>query len=384
MNATPSPLSTPQHDAASLGITVGTDCSGIDSIIFALGVLRTPFDHLFSSETDEHCLATIAANHTPTYVYNDIVSRDLSQVPEVDLYAASIPCQAFSPNSPNHTHTLSRRAANELARFSTYPSSPSSPQSPSSDTPSLSSTSSTQESSPISRVARTFPLDGSVLAAVLSYIVTKRPNIFILEFIPGVRTYSNGTIFQHIRQTLEFEDYYHVHYVELNTLFFGIPQNRKRLFIIGMPRALQVNPLHLPFDEPMPIHHPIQAYVDHDHVPKHPEHIPPSKAHLLHRASPGAVFIELGSRAEKFPNAHLYAPTLLSNNRMWCIPENRYLSCREACRLQGFSDNIPLVQVVSDTQFKKQLGNATSLNVLVVVLRAIFHAIGACDVLIKS
>lgn len=377
------------RETGSTSITVGTDCSGIDSLVFALHFLGTPYEHLFSSEIDEHCLATIVANHSPTHIYHDITRRDLQTVPEVDLYAASIPCQFFSSNSPTHT-LFASRGSRELARLqgrlseltpaiepilSTH--STTSSANSDTETPSLS----TPIPPPQPPAApRTFEIDGSVLEAVLLYIQTKKPNMFILEFIPGIRTWNKGIVFTYIRHSLENDEYYHVYYLDLNTLFYGIPQNRKRLFVVGIAVGLQVKPLNLPYPEPLKIVRSIDQYVDHFIPSEKKEPIPPSKAHLLQRASPHAMFIELGSRAHRFPNAHLYAPTLLRNNRMWCIPQDRYITCREAASLQGF-DQTPLAQVVSDTQFKKQLGNATSLNVLVFVLQEMFKAIGADSVL---
>ena len=81
-----------EHTASDVGqsrnmsITVGTDCSGIDSPILALRELGIAHEHLFSSEVGENALKVIRANCEPKIIYRDILERDLENVPHVDLY----------------------------------------------------------------------------------------------------------------------------------------------------------------------------------------------------------------------------------------------------------------------------------------------------------
>ena len=46
-------------------IKVGTDCSGLDAPIIALQEAGIDHKHIFSAETDQHCVDTINANSAP-------------------------------------------------------------------------------------------------------------------------------------------------------------------------------------------------------------------------------------------------------------------------------------------------------------------------------
>ena len=59
-------------------ITVGTDCSGLDAPIIALIAAGIDHKHIFSAETDQHCVDTINANSAPEILYNDLMNRDNS------------------------------------------------------------------------------------------------------------------------------------------------------------------------------------------------------------------------------------------------------------------------------------------------------------------
>ena len=77
-------------------IKVGTDCSGLDAPIIALKAAGIDHRHIFSAETDQHCVDTINANSAPEIVYDDLMKRDNSTAPYVDMYIAGFPCQPFS------------------------------------------------------------------------------------------------------------------------------------------------------------------------------------------------------------------------------------------------------------------------------------------------
>jgi DNA (cytosine-5)-methyltransferase 1 len=64
--------------------------------------LKIPFQHVFSSEIDDFCIKNIKANYEPEIIFGDnetdgnIINRDISLVPDIDLYVCGFPCQPFS------------------------------------------------------------------------------------------------------------------------------------------------------------------------------------------------------------------------------------------------------------------------------------------------
>ena len=68
-------------------------------------------------------------------------------------------------------------------------------------------------------------------------------------------------------------------------------------------------------------------------------------------------------------------PCLLTRNKIWISNRGRLLNARERCRLQGINPD-DFKQVVSDAQWRKQLGNAMSVNVVERLLARLLPAVG--------
>jgi site-specific DNA-cytosine methylase len=62
-------------------------------------------------------------------------------------------------------------------------------------------------------------------------------------------------------------------------------------------------------------------------------------------------------------------PCLIAVGRLWCVRKKRYANTKEWAKLQGFPVNFK--QVVSKTQFKKQMGNTMSVNVIRELLKCL-------------
>src|SRR3954469_8619953 len=77
-------------------LRVATDCSGIEAPIFALKNLKVRFVHVWSSEIDVNCTKNIMANCKPQLFFEDMSKRDVSQLPDIDMYVCGFPCQPFS------------------------------------------------------------------------------------------------------------------------------------------------------------------------------------------------------------------------------------------------------------------------------------------------
>ncbi len=73
---------------------------------------------------------------------------------------------------------------------------------------------------------------GTLFFEVARIINDKRPKHLLLENVKGLLTDDNGRTFQTILKVLTDLGYI-VEWKVLNSRFFGIPQNRERVFIIG-------------------------------------------------------------------------------------------------------------------------------------------------------
>jgi DNA (cytosine-5)-methyltransferase 1 len=77
---------------------------------------------------------------------------------------------------------------------------------------------------------------GTLFFDVARIVKTKRPKIVFLENVKGLLNHEKGKTFRTIIQTLS-ELGYDVQWLVCNSKFFGVPQNRERVFIIGSLRG---------------------------------------------------------------------------------------------------------------------------------------------------
>ena len=180
-------------------LKVGTDFSGIGSPEAALRRLNLPHKNVFACEIDKFAKESYLELNNPDTFYQDITTRNHSEVEQLDLYVAGFPCQAFS-------YAGKRKGFADETR-------------------------------------------GTLFFDVAEFIRDNQPNCFILENVRGLVSHDKGRTFQTITDilsngggslngqvgldTIDNGLGYHVYYKILNTKNFGIPQNRERIFIVG-------------------------------------------------------------------------------------------------------------------------------------------------------
>jgi len=87
---------------------------------------------------------------------------------------------------------------------------------------------------------------GTIFSQVMKFVETNAPKIVILENVQGLLNHDKGKSFNKIKADLENEGYFIVYKI-LKCSDYGIPQMRKRLFIIGF-KNLEVTNLEKFFD----------------------------------------------------------------------------------------------------------------------------------------
>lgn len=295
-------------------LRVGTDCSGIEAPIQALLQLKIPFRHVFSSDIDKYCIQSIKANYEPEIIFGDkegsfpdgdITKRNIKDVPDIDLYVCGFPCQPFS--------IAGERKGFEDKR-------------------------------------------GNVFFSCLEVIEVKQPKYFILENVKGLKSHDKGNTWKVIwKYILGLEKYgYIVKWKILNTRDYGIPQNRERVFIVG------VKDKEFDWSEKKDLDD-LRNYVDYEDRNSRP--IPDYCVGLFNNIPNNSVFVNLCFlKYSKFPTSHIICPTISASNNLWNVKLSRYANIKENLLLQGFPLNFK--QVVYDSQLKKQIGNSMSVNVL--------------------
>jgi DNA (cytosine-5)-methyltransferase 1 len=298
-------------------LRVGTDCSGIEAPIQALRQLGIPFKHVFSSEIDKYCIQSIKANYHPEILFGDpdgpypegdITKRDISLVPDIDLYVCGFPCQPFS--------VAGKRKGLDDKR-------------------------------------------GNVFWGCLDVIKTKQPKYFILENVRGLLNHDKGNTWQVIWEELEQlkESEYEVQWKVLNTKDYGIPQNRERIYIVGSK-----NEFEWPSEKEM---ESLEKYIDHSDQGNQKRSSGCQK--IIDRLENNPIYINIGFPNNAHATADKICPTLTTrSSHIWNERQNRYANAKEFLMLQGFTLN--WCKVVSTTQIRRQLGNSMSVNVLKALL----------------
>jgi DNA (cytosine-5)-methyltransferase 1 len=178
-------------------IKVGSDFSGVGAFNQALMRLGIDYEEVFACDWNKYSRQTFALNYgEPTYFPMDVYEREIPQV-SLDIYMTSPPCQAFS--------LAGKRKGEEDDR-------------------------------------------GVLFYNSHEFITKNKPRYFIFENVKGLLSDDGGKTFQRwidflggksvngnpVIFPLEEATPYHVYYQVLNAKNYGIPQNRERIFIIGV------------------------------------------------------------------------------------------------------------------------------------------------------
>jgi DNA (cytosine-5)-methyltransferase 1 len=298
-------------------LRVGTDCSGIEVPIVALKQMKIPFIHEFSSEIDKHCISTIKANFHPKIIFGDMRERRLKDIPDIDLYVCGFPCQTFS--------IAGKREGVRDPR-------------------------------------------GTIFWECVRVIRYKKPMIFVLENVKGLLSIDDGKTFQVMMSELKKLKIYNIYWKILNTADYGIPQSRKRVFIVGILKKQQTKEFQWP--EPIPCQD-LDKFIDWNDTVM--SVITPRQRKQLEKINKNAYFIDFNFNFHTYPNSDKMCPTLTTRNLLFNCKLKRYMNVNECLKLQGFP--ITFRYTNSDPQMKKQIGNSMSVNVLIVVFKSIFQMI---------
>ena len=75
---------------------------------------------------------------------------------------------------------------------------------------------------------------------IFKYLQKRKPDAFVLENVPGLLTVNSGSCFRSILSALRGLRCYKVKWGILNACDYGAPQNRPRLFFVGILRSCYV------------------------------------------------------------------------------------------------------------------------------------------------
>ncbi|MDR1218599.1 MAG: DNA (cytosine-5-)-methyltransferase [Treponema sp.] len=210
---------------------------------------------------------------------------------------------------------------------------------------------------------------GTLFFEIARILQEKKPKLFVLENVKQLKTHDKGHTLKVILDALEGLGY-KVYNEILNALNFGLPQKRERIIIVGFLNA------SVDFSFPNP---GIQGRLE-DVLEKEDavdakyfasdEIVRKRKAKHASAYSPGIWHENKGGNIASYPYSCALRAGASYNYLL--VNGTRRLTPREMLRLQGFPDSFKIV--CSDSQTRKQAGNAVPVAVIKAVLQEALYA----------
>jgi DNA (cytosine-5)-methyltransferase 1 len=301
---------------------------------------------VWTSEWDKHSQKTYATNFPDEHpIHGDIREIHAKEIPDFDLLVGGFPCQPFSIAGVSKKNSLGNPHGFECTT------------------------------------------QGTLFFEVARIIAHHRPAAFVLENVKNLLRHQKGETFEIIRETLEDELGYEVHFKVIDAQHF-VPQHRERIFIVGFRNqtSFSWNSLRLP--EPTAKLSDILHPEDGSEKTEEPftvgEKAVVNKKYVLSKH----LWNYLQNYAEKHrTKGNGFGFGLVGKDDIARTLSARYhkdgseilvkrgprrnprrLTPRECARLMGFPDSYKIT--ASDTQAYRQFGNSVVVPVVKAVAKA--------------
>ncbi|XMB73081.1 DNA cytosine methyltransferase [Mycoplasmatota bacterium WC30] len=168
---------------------------------FSSGFIKAGFKVLAANEIDQEIASTYIHNHPDTIMHiGDIASvkNDLFEYQNIDVVIGGPPCQGFSLAGARNRTTKHERFMNDERNY--------------------------------------------LFREYLNIVIKTRPKVIIIENVIGLVSMKDGEILNEIINILSddkiMNNQYNVEWKIINMSEYGIPQNRLRVFIVGIDSSI--------------------------------------------------------------------------------------------------------------------------------------------------
>jgi len=287
-----------------------------------IGGIRIPFQELggkcvFSSEWDSFAKKTYSINFGEE-PKGDITKIQTDEIPDFDILLAGFPCQPFSQAGLKKGFADTR---------------------------------------------------GTMFFEIERIIKDKRPKAFLLENVKQLRTHDKGRTLDIILTHLKNLNYY-VSYQILRAADFGVPQNRERIYIVGIDASHFNIPESYEFQFPLPTYQKtnvgsiLEEDVDKKYTLSDSLWAGHQRRKEQHRKKGNGFGYSLFNKDSEYTNT-ISARYYKDGSEILIEQKSknpRKLTPRECARLQGFPEEF--IIPVSDMQAYKQFGNSVAVPVV--------------------
>ncbi len=319
-----------------------SDFSFID-LFAGIGGIRIPFQELggkcvFTSEWDKFAQKTYRVNFGEE-PQGDITKIDADDIPSFDILLGGFPCQPFSQAGLKKGFSDTR---------------------------------------------------GTLFFEIERIIAAKKPKAFLLENVKQLRGHDKGRTLKVILEHIDALNYY-VKAEVLRAGDFGVPQNRERIYIVGISKDYYNLPDNYDFRFPTPTYVKTRLgdILEHNVNDKYTisdalweGHQRRKKEHQEKGNGFGFSLFNAESEYANTISARYYkdGSEILIDQGEGKNP--RKLTPRECARLQGFPEKF--IITVSDTQAYKQFGNSVAVPVVRAVAKRMVEEMHILPLKIES
>ncbi len=271
--------------------------------------------------------------------YGDLMKIDTNKLPDFDMMIAGFPCQSFS--------VIGQRMGMQDKR-------------------------------------------GQVIYGLIKIMHDKNLKYFILENVKGLTNHDNGNSLKVILKELENAGY-KVFYQVLNSIDYGVPQMRERVYFVGIRKDLIPNDFKFQFPEKQPSVNVKNYLIDEKELEFNDkkDSYETFLRYLKNKYNHGRYDLEGFLKREylvidtRQSDLRLYenkVPTLRTGRHGILYVRNgkfRKLSGYESLLLQGFPDKLAkkVDGVIEEIHLLKQAGNAMTVNTIEAIARELFNAL---------
>lgn len=308
---------------------------------FRIALERNESECVYSSEWDKYAQITYK-NNFGELPEGDITKVDISKIPDHDILCGGFPCQAFSISGKQGGFNDAR---------------------------------------------------GTLFFEIAKIVKKKKPKIIFLENVKNLGRHDNGKTLNTIENVLN-ELGYNIFHKLLNSSHYGVPQNRQRIFIIGLKRSYTSKE----FEFPTPTCEEVFLVdVLENNVPHHflvdrvditfKENKLLSELDLFDKKKylrPLRIgTISKGGQGERIysPKGHsitlsAYGGGIAGKTGAYLINNKvRQLTPRECLRVQGFPEDYSFPHEITKSQAYKMCGNSVSVPVIEKIFKKIQETI---------
>lgn len=313
-------------------------CAGIGA--GRIGLEKNGLTCVGFSEIDRHAERTYRKFFGENEInYGDLMKIDTDKIPDFEMMIAGFPCQTFS--------VIGQRKGMQDER-------------------------------------------GQVIYGLIKIMLAKNLKYFILENVKGLTNHDNGNSLKVVLSELD-DAGYRVFYQVLNSIDYGVPQMRERIYFVGVrkdlindnfkfnfPKPQQkvdikdylIDTKELEFDEKKIAYKTFLKYLDNKY----------NKGQYSTKGLLENDYTVIDTRQSDLRIYHNRVPTLRTGRHGILYVKGgkfRKLSGFESLLLQGFPKELAekVDGVVEEMHLLKQTGNAMTVNAIEAIARELFNAL---------